>query len=161
MGTISAEHHPRFKITMAFAVNSTKNLLDRFNDLHNIRDIVLLAGLYYTSKFTLKTVGSIWSAIKTFGLPLIWPRNFKEEYGLWAVVTGCSKGIGLCYAKELAKKGMNLVLIARKAELLNKIASEIHTQYGVKVEVIIADFGKGAIIYKDIEAGIAGKTLEF
>ena len=69
---------------MAFAVNSTKNLLDRFNDLHNLRDIVLLAGLYYTSKFTLKTVGSIWSAIKTFGLPLIWPRNFKEEYGLWA-----------------------------------------------------------------------------
>ena len=54
---------------------------------------------------------------------------------------------------------MNLVLIARKAELLNKIASEIHTQYGVKVEVIIADFGKGAIIYKVIEAGIAGKDI--
>ena len=54
---------------------------------------------------------------------------------------------------------MNLVLIARKAELLNKIASEIHTQYGVKVEVIIADFGKGASIYKDIEAGIASKDI--
>ena len=54
---------------------------------------------------------------------------------------------------------MNLILIARKAELLNKIASEIHTQYGVKVEVIIADFGKGASIYKDIEAGITGKDI--
>ena len=52
---------------------------------------------------------------------------------------------------------MNLVLIARKAELLNKIASEIHTQYGVKVEVIIADFGKGSGIYKDIEDGLVGK----
>ena len=75
------------------------------------------------------------------------------------VVTGCSKGIGLCYVYELAQRGMNLILIARKAELLNKIASEIHAQYGVKVEVIIADFGKGASIYKDIEEGIAGKDI--
>ena len=43
---------------------------------------------------------------------------------------------------------MNIVLIARKAELLNKIADEIQTQYGVKTEVIIADFGIGASIYR-------------
>ena len=85
--------------------------------------------------------------------------KWKNIIDIFLVVTGCSKGIGLCYAHELAQRGMNLVLIARKAELLNKIASEIHTQYGVKVEVIIADFGKGASIYKDIEAGIAGKDI--
>ena len=34
---------------------------------------------------------------------------------------------------------MNLVLIARKVELLNQIAKEIRTKYGVQVEVIIAD----------------------
>ena len=67
---------------------------------------------------------------------------------IFSVVTGCSKGIGLSYVHELAKKGMNIVLIARKAELLNKIADEIQTQYGVKTEVIIADFGIGASIYK-------------
>ena len=75
------------------------------------------------------------------------------------VVTGCSKGIGLCYAHELAKKGMNLVLIARKVELLNKIAEEVRAKYGVQVEVIIADFGHGATIYKDIEEGLANKDI--
>merc|ERR550519_1352573 len=54
---------------------------------------------------------------------------------------------------------MNVVLIARKAELLNKIAEEIQTQYGVKTEVIIADFGIGASIYKNIEEGLEGKDI--
>merc|ERR1739848_762472 len=131
---------------MDFVINLTKNFLDRSinGDLQNLRDIVLLAGLYYSSKFILKIVLCLWTIVQTFVLPLIWPRNFQEEYGPWAVVTGCSKGIGLCYAKELAKKGMNLVLIARKEELLNKIADDIRTQYGVQVEVIIAEFGMGA-----------------
>ena len=78
---------------------------------------------------------------------------------IFLVVTGCSKGIGLCYANELAKKGMNLVLIARKVELLNKIAEEIRAKYGVQVEVLIADFGHGATIYKDIEEGLANKDI--
>ena len=51
---------------------------------------------------------------------------------------------------------MNVVLIARKAELLNKISEEIQSKYGVKAEVIIADFGIGASIYKDIEESLEG-----
>ena len=78
---------------------------------------------------------------------------------IFLVVTGCSKGIGLCYAQELAKKGMNLVLIARKAELLNKIAEELRNQYDIQVEVIIADFGKGANIYSSIEEKLVGKDI--
>ena len=54
---------------------------------------------------------------------------------------------------------MNLVLIARKEELLNKIADDIRTQYGVQVEVIIADFGMGANIYKKIEDDLVGKDI--
>ena len=78
---------------------------------------------------------------------------------IYQVVTGCSKGIGLCYAQELAKRGMNLVLIARKAELLNKIADELRSKHGVQVEVIIADFGKGPSVYKSIEEGLACKNI--
>ena len=54
---------------------------------------------------------------------------------------------------------MNLVLIARKAELLNNIALEIRSQYDVQVEVIIADFGVGPSIYKTIEENIEGKNI--
>ena len=71
---------------MDFVTNLTKNFLDRFinGDLQNLRDIVLLAGLYYSSKFILKIVLCLWTIVQTFVLPLIWPRNFQEEYGLWA-----------------------------------------------------------------------------
>ena len=68
------------------------------------------------------------------------------------------EGIGLNYAHELAKKGMNLVLIARKANLLNEIADDIKSKYGVEVDVIIADFGKGNDIYKNIEESLADKV---
>lgn len=40
--------------------------------------------------------------------------------GSWVVITGGSEGIGLAMAKELARLGFNLVLIAKKVELLNK-----------------------------------------
>ena len=54
---------------------------------------------------------------------------------------------------------MNLVLIARNAEALNEIASDIRTQYRVQVEVIIADFNSDACIYKSIEKGLESKDI--
>lgn len=42
-----------------------------------------------------------------------------------AVVTGSTDGIGKEYAKELAKRGMNLVLISRNMDKLQKVSSEI------------------------------------
>lgn len=41
------------------------------------------------------------------------------------MVTGSTDGIGKEYAKELAKRGLNIVLISRSIDKLNKIASEI------------------------------------
>ena len=54
---------------------------------------------------------------------------------------------------------MNLVLVARKANLLNEIAEDIKSKYSVKVDVIISDFGQGTSIYKNIEENIAGKDI--
>lgn len=44
---------------------------------------------------------------------------------LFAVVTGSTDGIGKAYAKELAKRGMNVVLVSRTLEKLEKVAHEI------------------------------------
>lgn len=41
------------------------------------------------------------------------------------MVTGSTDGIGKSYAKELAKKGMNILLVARNMEKLQKVAEEI------------------------------------
>lgn len=52
--------------------------------------------------------------IKTYLLPLLQQEeHFVKKYGKWAAVTGCTQGIGRSYVDELAKRGMNLVLISR------------------------------------------------
>jgi short-subunit dehydrogenase len=43
---------------------------------------------------------------------------FKSKYGPWAIVAGASEGLGAAFAEELAKRGLNLILIARRLEKL-------------------------------------------
>jgi uncharacterized protein len=64
---------------------------------------------------------------------------FLREYGPWGVVTGSSRGLGAEYAEQLAKKGMNVVLVARSEDKLNGLASHLKETYGVAVKVVPAD----------------------
>lgn len=47
------------------------------------------------------------------------------NFFFFLVVTGSTDGIGKEYAKELAQRGLNIVLISRNIDKLNKISSEI------------------------------------
>lgn len=57
----------------------------------------------------------------------------------WALITGGTSGIGLAYARALARRGCDIVLVARGKERLAKIAAQLRETYGVQVEELPAD----------------------
>ena len=65
--------------------------------------------------------------------------TFKEKYGNTALVAGASEGMGAEYAFALAARSLDLVLIARRKELLEATAKQIIEQYGVKVFAVTCD----------------------
>jgi len=65
--------------------------------------------------------------------------QFKEKYGPYALVAGGSNGLGAAYAEALAQRGLNLVLIAREKERLDKTSNRLREQYGVEVTALTAD----------------------
>lgn len=61
-----------------------------------------------------------------------------------AVVTGASSGIGAVYAHRLARRGYDLILVARNRDRLNQLANRLTTQTGRSIEVVAADLGNRA-----------------
>lgn len=60
----------------------------------------------------------------------------------FTLITGASSGIGEEFARQYAKKGHSLILVARSENKLKKIASELESQHQIKIHVITQDLGK-------------------
>lgn len=64
---------------------------------------------------------------------------FRERYGRYALVAGASEGLGAAFADALARRGLDLVLIARREEQLTATADRLTREHGVQVITLVAD----------------------
>ncbi|MEO7397416.1 MAG: SDR family oxidoreductase [Ilumatobacteraceae bacterium] len=82
-----------------------------------------------------------------------------ELTGKRALITGASSGIGAAIARELATRGANLVLTARRKDQLEAVAAECRA-IGATVEVIIADLGQGTAPATLWDTAAAGGAID-
>ncbi|XP_012216344.1 very-long-chain 3-oxoacyl-CoA reductase [Linepithema humile] len=112
---------------------------------------------------------------------LIWKKLVAPNLGLaidlrtqgrWAVITGATDGLGKAFAKALAKKGLDIVLVSRSMSKLKDAAAEIERKYQVETRVVEADLTEGQVVYaeiakttQDLEVGVlinnAGASYDY
>jgi len=82
-----------------------------------------------------------------------------KKLGDWALVTGATDGIGKGFCMELARQGLNIVLVSRTKSKLQEVAAEIEEKYKVETKIIDIDFTKEEHVQERIEAETKDLTL--
>lgn len=88
------------------------------------------------------------------------PTKFAEQYGPWAVVTGASSGIGAEFAWQLAAEGLNIVLVARRGELLRALSEELEHHHGIATRCVVVDLSEESSVdalsakLQDLDVGL-------
>ena len=85
--------------------------------------------------------------------------DFKTKYGTWALVAGASEGLGAAFAEELAKRRLNLILIARRLENLEVLSKKLRNKYQIEIKchsIDLADFSqiKHFVSQLDLDIGL-------
>lgn len=78
--------------------------------------------------------------------------EFADKYGPWALVAGASDGVGAAMADELARQGLNVILLARRQSALDAVAAGIRERYGVETRTLAIDLAQQGASTKVIEA---------
>ncbi len=68
--------------------------------------------------------------------------EFAERYGPWALVAGASEGVGATFARALAERGVDVVLVARRQEVLDQVAEGIRADMGVEARAVAVDLAE-------------------
>ena len=87
--------------------------------------------------------------------------SFAEKYGPWPVVLGASEGLGDAFARGVAARGVNVVVVARRREPLQRVADDIRQRHGVEARAIALDLASSGFrddlraVTDDLEVGLA------
>ncbi|KAL2246878.1 very-long-chain 3-oxoacyl-CoA reductase 1-like [Sesamum indicum] len=95
---------------------------------------LLTLGFFSTLKFSL-------SFLKWVYVNFLRPGKNLKKYGSWALITGPTDGIGKAFAFQLARKGLNLVLVGRNPDKLKEVSESIKSKYGsTQIKNVVVDF---------------------
>jgi len=81
--------------------------------------------------------------------------TFVDRYGPWALVAGASDGVGAAFARAMAERGLNVVLLARRQGLLDEVAAGIRAESGVETRT-----GAGLVGASNMVAYAATKAFD-
>ena len=93
--------------------------------------------------------------------------DFFAQYGPTALVTGASSGIGKSYAKLLAAKGLNLLLVARRRDQLQQLKTELESAHSISVTLCDVDLAQCSSVMtivdaaKDMDVGLLVNNAGF
>ena len=82
--------------------------------------------------------------------------QFCVQYGPYALVAGGSDGLGAAFAEALARRGLNLVLIARQAQRLTATAERLKQAYGVDIVTLAADLAD----FEDVKQSVSALDVQ-
>ncbi|NXQ55372.1 HSDL1 protein, partial [Anthoscopus minutus] len=123
-------------------------------------EALAIVGAWYTVRKCVSLALGTYSALRLHVVPkLSGEIHFVKKYGKWAVVTGCTDGIGKAYAEELAKRGVNIILVSRNREKLEAVSRSISEIYKVETDFIVADFSKGRELYPAIKEALKDREI--
>lgn len=69
-------------------------------------------------------------------------ETFRADFGPWALVTGASSGIGEEFARQLAARGLNLLLVARNGAALDRLATRLRLEHNVEAKTLSLDLAR-------------------
>ena len=81
--------------------------------------------------------------------------SYRDKYGPCALIAGASEGLGAAFATELARRGLDLVLLARRADALEALAAKLTASHGVKVRIAPVDLASPTLL-TELRAATAG-----
>ena len=78
--------------------------------------------------------------------------GFAGRYGPWALVAGASDGVGAAYARAMAERGLNVVLLARRQPVLDEVAAAIGADTGVETRAVAVDLAQTDAMDRIVDA---------
>lgn len=86
--------------------------------------------------------------------------SFPQRYGPWALVVGAAVGLGAEFCRQLAERGLNLIMVALEKDELDTLATDLTQRHGIRTHAVTGDItapdvlDSVALLVEDVELGL-------